>query len=700
MPSIVIRHSMQMPMPQSGARGAPCTDIRQGSWAIMAAAATLVPGVTRMRLPLIVMGTCRSLTRNPFGRRSQNAGQTKNAKEIRKNVSKIAYNFVYQECREIKTLFALQVSSKEFSLAHQFPSRLAVAFLSSLFLAPLPAICAPVGNAAPNPVKALIERYAADSRTLRSLYTDPLSPATRERMARFDAGTRKKLEAIDFDVLDQEGKADYLLMANHLTRQEHARSLADENWKKTEPLLPCAPTIFALESGMLHMERPNGETAAGQLTALSAAVAAEQKRLEAAIGKDNSQANRIVAWRAANEVNELRRQLAHWFKFYDGYDPEFTWWAALPYKQADAAMKEYADFLRVKVAGIAPGDETTVIGTPVGRAALLADLQDEMIPYTPEELIAMAKLRMAWCKQQMIVASRQLGYGDDWQKALEKVKESYVPPGEQPQLIRKLAIEGEDFAEKNNLVTVPPLAAETWRMEMMTPKRQLENPYFTGGDTISVSYPTDTMTFAQRMMSMRGNNPSFSRATVFHELIPGHWLQEFMSDRYRPYRRVFNTGFWIEGNAFYWEMVYWNRGWDATPEERIGALFWRMHRCARIIFSLGFQLGDMTPEQAVNLLVDDGLERNNAIAEVRRSVDGSYDPLYQCAYMIGALQFMALHHELVDSGKMTDRQYNDAILHENGMPVAMLRAILTGQKLTRDYKTSWRFLDEVPVPAG
>jgi uncharacterized protein (DUF885 family) len=38
------------------------------------------------------------------------------------------------------------------------------------------------------------------------------------------------------------------------------------------------------------------------------------------------------------------------------------------------------------------------------------------------------------------------------------------------------------------------------------------------------------------MMSMRGNNPSFSRATVFHELIPGHHLQGFMAARYRPYR--------------------------------------------------------------------------------------------------------------------------------------------------------------------
>jgi uncharacterized protein (DUF885 family) len=234
-------------------------------------------------------------------------------------------------------------------------------------------------------------------------------------------------------------------------------------------------------------------------------------------------------------------------------------------------------------------------------------------------------------------------------------------------------------------------------MEMMTPEQQRVNPFFTGGDTINVSYPTDSMTFDQRMMSMRGNNPSFSRATVFHELIPGHWLQEYMTARYRPYRQLFSTGFWIEGNAFYWEMVYWDHGFDTTPEERMGALFWRMHRAARIVFTLNFHLGQMTPEQASDVLVTEvGHERENAVAEVRRSFNGSYDPLYQCAYMLGALQFRALHHEMVDSSKMTDRQYHDAILHENMMPVAMLRAIMTNEKLTPDFKASWRFL---PQPA-
>jgi len=126
-------------------------------------------------------------------------------------------------------------------------------------------------------------------------------------------------------------------------------------------------------------------------------------------------------------------------------------------------------------------------------------------------------------------------------------------------------------------------------------------------------------------------------------------------------------------------------------------LFWRMHRSARIIFSLSYHMKQMTAQECVDFLVDKvGFERENALAEVRRSFDGSYEPIYQCAYMLGALQFYALHKELVDSGKMTNRAFHDAILKENRIPVEMIRADLTNQKLTRDFKTNWRFYNLAP----
>lgn len=290
-------------------------------------------------------------------------------------------------------------------------------------------------------------------------------------------------------------------------------------------------------------------------------------------------------------------------------------------------------------------------------------------------------------------ASRELGFGDDWKKALEAVKNKYVEPGTQTTLVKQLADEAIAFVEQRDLVTVPPLAKDLWRMEMMSPERQKVNPFFLGGEIIQVSYPTDTMAHEDKLMSMRGNNPHFSRATVHHELIPGHHLQGFMTARYNPHRDVLSdTPFWGEGWALYWEMVLWDAGFPKTPEDRVGFLFWRMHRTARIIFSLSFHLGKMTPQECIDLLVDKvGHERFTAEGEVRRSFNGSYSPLYQVAYMIGGLQFRALSREMVGPGKMAARQFHDTILRSGQIPVEMVRALMQKRPLTRDYKASWKF---------
>jgi hypothetical protein len=551
----------------------------------------------------------------------------------------------------------------------------------------------------------LIEQFTADSMALNSTYSVAISPVKMERLEKFYAKKQAMLAAMDFDALSQEDKVDYLLLRNRLAADLHQLAIQKKQVEEMQPLLPFAKTIEDLMETKRLMQRPDAEKTAAALTEMVKQIATARAQLDpkphGAASDDTSQKPKIdpvTANRAVLTTTELTSNLKDWFQQYDGYDPVFTWWVDQPYKDANKALSSYIDFLKEKLIGIPPDDKTTIIGDPVGRKALTDELADNMIPYTPEELIAIAQTEYDWCMREMLKSSREMGFGDDWHAAVEKVKQMHVPPGEQPELIRKLVIEGSDFAKNSQLVTVPPLADETWRMVMMTPERQLVNPFFTGGSEISVSYPTDTMTFEQREMSMRGNNIPFAHATAFHEMIPGHFLQFYMSARYRPYRCAFSTPFWSEGNALWWEMLFWDKGFDKTPEERVGALVWRMHRSARIIFTMNFHLGRWTPQQCVQSLIDNvGFEPDNATAEVRRSFDGSVRPLYQSAYLLGALQFRALHTELVDSKKMTDREFHDAILHENEMPIEMLRADLENQHLTRDFKTNWKFYGEHPT---
>lgn len=544
-------------------------------------------------------------------------------------------------------------------------------------------------NASFSRLRPIIESFDADSRLLERFYTARTSPNRTARIKKLYTDELAKAEAMNFESLSPEERVDWILFTRFLRHQLAEEDRQTQQFAEMEPLIPFARKISDLEDSRRRLEDIDPQKAAATLDALAREITSLEAKFSSASAE---KPKRTVANRAASTVEGLQRTLKRWYDFYAGYDPSFTWWCEAPYKAADEKLKKYQAFITTKLVGIAADDKTTIIGDPIGRDALIEQLNYEMIPYTPEELIDIANKEFAWCEAEMKKASRELGYGDDWKKALEHVKKTFVPPGKQPALIRDLARDAVAFLDKNDLVTIPDVAREGWRMEMMSPERQLVAPFFLGGETILVAYPTDGMSHEQKMMSLRGNNPHFAHATVFHELIPGHHLQGFMSARYHPYRRDFATPFNTEGWALYWEFLMWDLGYQKTPEDRIGALFWRMHRCARIIFSLNFHLEKMTPLEAVDFLVERvGHERENALAEVRRSFGGDYGPLYQVAYMMGGIQFYRLHKELVDSGKMTNRQFHDSILHEGPIPVEMVRAILTKQNLPKDFKTSWRY---------
>ena len=554
--------------------------------------------------------------------------------------------------------------------------------------------CASAGplQAVPAPerpgMRERIERYQADRGALERGFPFEGSPARDARLAAFDEETRAALDTLDFEALDPEARIDWILLANHLERARARLRQRAERREEMAPLLPFAGRIVTLVEGARGLAPLDAEQAAAELDLLKTAITDTRKQA----GELTKTLKKSVASRAAGAADSLRGALEEWYRFRAGYDPSFDWWVKKPMEALRPELEGYAKYLREEVAGLKGGDDEPVVGDPIGRAALLEELHSAMIPYTPEELIAIADREFAWCRARLLEATRAMGCGEDWKAALEKVKRDHVAPGAQPELIRKLALEACDYVEQNQLVTVPALCKESWRMEMMSPERQLVTRFFTGGEVVSVSFPKDSMTHEQKEMSMRGNNVHFSRATVGHELIPGHHLQGFMSERWSTERSMFATPFYTEGWALYWELVFFERGFAATPEDQIGALFWRMHRCARIRFSLGFHLGQLSPEQCVDMLVDEvGHERRNAAAEVRRSFNGGYGPLYQIAYMIGGLQLRALQREAVGAGKLGLREFHDAVLQGGNMPIEMVRARIEKLPLAKDWQPAWRF---------
>lgn len=534
----------------------------------------------------------------------------------------------------------------------------------------------------------LINTYKADKRALNTTYNLHESKEYYERFTNFFTNWDDKLKIVEFESLSKEEKIDFLLLKNLIEKEEYHFNQEYNAFKEVASVADFADDLYTFIQKRRRGHRPNAKALAATFKKAEKSISVEKESL-----KNNKYEDWFKAEKSAAIIYSLQRGLTEAYNFYYSYDPDFTWWMEKPYASLNQKLTDFAEFLKTNYSEESQKDDGSgIIGKPVGRKTLIKNLQYEFIPYTPEELIETAEKQFDWCKQEMIKASNEMGYGNDWKAALEHVKNTYVAPGKQPEAITKLYNHSLDFIEKRDLITIPDLAKETWGMIMMTPERQKINPFFTGGWEISISYPTQSMSQEDKLMSMRGNNPNFSFPTVQHELLPGHNLQFFMNARNKPYRSAFSTPFWIEGWALYWEINLWTKDFPRTPEEKMGMLFWRIHRCARIIFSLKYHLGEWTPQQCIDMLVDEvGHEYANAEAEVRRSFATSYTPpLYQLAYMTGGLQFFALRNELLEMG-WTEKQFHDRVITENTMPVAILRLLLEDKKIPKNYKSEWKF---------
>jgi hypothetical protein len=412
----------------------------------------------------------------------------------------------------MRSRFALTLIAG-YALAYAAENNPALTRSAADYVPALPPLTRPSASAA----RELVERYTADRAEIDRLQAVKGSTQHRRRLGEFLAAWRKQLEQIETAALDVEGAIDVSLLRTRVVHEQ--RLLEREAARQTEmaPWLPFADALIALPEARRNLTAVDGRAAAEALESVRKVVEPLGKSLEEKL-KAGQGPSKVVALRAAGRLSELQRALTEWFDTYNGYDPEFGWWVRDPFKQVTLALEAYGKVLREKGAGIDPKQrDEPIVGDPIGRAGLVEELAKELVAYTPEELIALAEREFAWVDHELRRAAAEMGLGDDWKAALERVKRDHVAPGQQPALVRDLALEAERYVRERDLVTVPPLAADVWLIKMMPPAQQKVAPFFSGGSDILVAFPTDEMTHEEKVQSLRANNRHFARATVFHE---------------------------------------------------------------------------------------------------------------------------------------------------------------------------------------
>lgn len=172
-----------------------------------------------------------------------------------------------------------------------------------------------------------------------------------------------------------------------------------------------------------------------------------------------------------------------------------------------------------------------------------------------------------------------------------------------------------------------------------------------------------------------------SEALAIHEGIPGHHLQVAIAkerdDLHRLSRYTFTSGFG-EGWALYAERLGDEMGLYSGDLGRMGLLASEAWRAARMVIDAGIHTRGWDREQALAYLQDHTLVSGNvAQGEIDRYISW---PGQAPAYMIGRNTIMQLREEArrVFGDQFDIKRFHDLVLEDGALPLAALRAKLTG----------------------
>ena len=297
----------------------------------------------------------------------------------------------------------------------------------------------------PVSISFLINEYYQDVRDLDLVYIFRHHPEYFSRFNKLYSEWIGKLQTIDFNALDVSDRVDFILLKRNIQNDEYDLKQDEKDYALYSYALPFADSVVALQQKRRRGQRPDAMATAKDFNEIQLQIDKAKTVVLKTPLPDKNLLNKTI-----ETIKELRNGLKNVYDFYNGYDPEFTWWMKKTYPDTDSALVAYSKWLSLQPVAKADKamDSSGIIGHPVGLEKIDQLLKSEMIPYSPEELIKIAYKEFAWCDSEMLKASRQMGFGNDWKKALGKVKENYVTPGGQPQLINHLEEHAIAFIEQ------------------------------------------------------------------------------------------------------------------------------------------------------------------------------------------------------------------------------------------------------------
>lgn len=188
---------------------------------------------------------------------------------------------------------------------------------------------------------------------------------------------------------------------------------------------------------------------------------------------------------------------------------------------------------------------------------------------------------------------------------------------------------------------------------------------------------------ANRIAMTQGFRESWMGPYAAHEGVPGHHLQLSIARlNPNPFRWIFQDNCLCEGWAMYAEEIFWKGGGlGQSPVSSYRALSSWRGRIRRVVYDVNIERGDWTLQQAADYKRNTAPGKGRIDEDIMRSINW---PSQLIGYFTGKMQLKDLRREYRarQGAAYRDRKFNDLVLAEGSIPVALIRAKLLGEAVS------------------
>lgn len=340
------------------------------------------------------------------------------------------------------------------------------------------------------------------------------------------------------------------------------------------------------------------------------------------------------------------------------------------------AFQDYDRWLREVASPKANAD--FAVGTEIYEQMLFSE---HYLTYSPNDLVLLASKVLSSTQAEIAEAARAIDPTMSWQELISRLKKEHPPKERLEEAYRQAMESAREFVIDHDLVT---LAADE-RLEVGTTPEFERNlmpyaAYFPPApfDTCKLGClwvtPIDENASPEEQASqLEGHCIHSIPIIALHEGYPGHHVQITKAmDIQSHVRRQMTNSLLLEGWALYCEELMREKGFYTDPRVELFQLKDVLWRACRVIIDVGLHTGQMTFQEAVDMLVNTAaLEEVNALAEVKRYAMSPTQPM---TYIIGKLLVLDLRDRMKRKmgGRFDLKTFHDQLLSYGSIPPALI----------------------------